>query len=115
MTSPAPTRRPPSKTRRHPARGTQPAARPGSAPPRVEQLPPFRVLLHNDDHNDMVFVARTLMHLTPLNEARSVEVMLTAHQRGVALVCMTHKERAELMRDQLRSSGLVSTIEPAEG
>jgi ATP-dependent Clp protease adaptor protein ClpS len=82
------------------------------APPRVDRLPPFRVLLHNDDRNDMVHVVETLELLTPLNRRQSYKVMLEAHTRGVALVTTTHKERAELYCEQLASRRLVATIEP---
>lgn len=88
-----------------------PAKRP--APARVDRLPPYRVLLHNDDHNDMVHVVETVMHLVALPRVRAVTVMLTAHTRGVALVTVTHKERAELYREQFASKGLIVTIEPA--
>lgn len=99
----------------HTAVAEKPAPTPGKTPPKLDKLPPYRVLLHNDDHNDMVHVAQTLTLVTPLDQRRAVSVMLLAHTRGVALVCVTHKEHAELIRDRLRSRGLTSTIEPAEG
>ena len=34
--------------------GTATATR--TAPPRVDRLPPWQVLLHNDDVNDMIYV-----------------------------------------------------------
>ncbi len=64
--------------------------------PAFETLPPFRVLLHNDAHNDMMFVVRSIVELTPLNAPLARDVMLTAHEAGVAQVLVTHKERAEL-------------------
>jgi ATP-dependent Clp protease adapter protein ClpS len=70
------------------------------------------VLLHNDDQIDMVHVVETLELLTPLNRRQSYKVMLEAHTRGVALVTTTHKERAELYREQLASRRLIATIEP---
>jgi len=81
---------------------------------RADRLPPYRVLLHNDDHNQMLDVVETIVELTPHPRHRSVEIMLAAHTRGVALVVVTHKERAELYRDQFASKGLTVTIEPAE-
>ena len=39
---------------------------PQTKPP--QQLPPWKVLLHNDDKNDMIFVIHTVMELTPLKE-----------------------------------------------
>ena len=82
--------------------------------PVVDRLPPFRVLLHNDQHNDMLYVVETLCDLTPLNPHRATTVMMEAHQTGVALVLVTHRERAELYVEQFRSKRLRVTMEPAE-
>lgn len=88
------------------------AERPARTPPR--QLPLFRVLLHNDDKNDMVHVVGTLIELASLEKQKAVLVMLEAHTQGVALVLVTHKERAELIQEQFASKSLTVTIEPAE-
>lgn len=85
---------------------------PRKNPPKP--LPPWKVLLHNDDKNDMVYVVLTIMQLTPLKEQDAVNRMLEAHKTGVALLLTTHKERAELYREQFKSKGLTVTIEPAE-
>ena len=84
------------------------------APPPVDRLPPFKVLLHNDDHNDMESVTLALIDQCSLDFKRAVLVMLEAHEKGVALVMVTHKEKAELMVEQLRSRRLVATMEAAE-
>jgi ATP-dependent Clp protease adaptor protein ClpS len=83
------------------------------APERVDELPPFRVLLHNDPVNDFVHVIETICDLTPLSPQRAAAVTMEAHNSGVALVLMTHKERAELYLDQFQSKSLKVTIEPA--
>lgn len=90
------------------------APRPKSPPPRVEHLPPYRVLLHNDDINDMEWVAHSIVDLTPTPLARAVQLMLEAHDSGVALLLVTHKERAELYQEQFQTRKLTVTIEPAE-
>lgn len=90
------------------------AVREAPAPPKVDRLPPFRVLLHDDDVNEMAYVADVIERLTPHNRTRAVELMLRAHTRGLAEIIVTHKERAELYRDQFRSKRLTVTIEPAE-
>jgi ATP-dependent Clp protease adaptor protein ClpS len=82
-------------------------------PPKADRLPPFRVLLHNDDVNDIVHVIETLELLTPLNRRQAMKVTWEAHTRGLSLVTVTHKERAELYCEQLASRSLVATIEPA--
>lgn len=88
--------------------------RPRPAPTKLDHLPPWRVLLHNDEVSPMDFVVRALTELAHLNQTRAVSVMLEAHTRGVALVLVTHKERAELYRDQFKTKRLMVTIEPAE-
>ncbi|HWP40428.1 MAG TPA: ATP-dependent Clp protease adaptor ClpS [Tepidisphaeraceae bacterium] len=89
-----------------------PKKAPAKKPP--EHLPPWKVLLHNDDKNDFEHVIRTIMTLTPLNEDAAIQRTLEAHNTGVSLLLTTHKERAELYRDQFASKGLTVTIEPAE-
>lgn len=90
----------------------EPTTRP--APPAVDRLPPFRVILHNDDVNDMLYVVASIVELTPHDRTRAIEVMLRAHRRGRALLLVTHKERAELYMEQFRSRRLIVTIERAE-
>jgi ATP-dependent Clp protease adaptor protein ClpS len=87
-----------------------------SAPKRKPpgHLPPWKVLLHNDDKNDMKFVVTTIVELTPLNEVEAKQRMKEADETGVALLLVTHKERAELYMDQFASKGLTVTIEADE-
>ncbi|UYV13273.1 MAG: ATP-dependent Clp protease adaptor ClpS [Phycisphaera sp.] len=87
---------------------------PTTTDPAVDQLPPFRVLLHNDDEHDMLYVVESLVDVTPIAYKPAARIMLEAHMRGAAHVMTTHKERAEFYRDRLRSKGLVSTIEPVD-
>jgi len=87
-------------------------ASPKRKPPGM--LPPWKVLLHNDDKNDVVFVVDTIVELTPLNKQDAELRMKEADKTGVALLLTTHKERAELYKDQFESKGLTVTIEPAE-
>jgi ATP-dependent Clp protease adapter protein ClpS len=85
---------------------------PRQKPPQL--LPPWKVLLHNDDKNDILFVVSTVMQLTSLNQQDAEQRTIEAHKTGVALLLTTHKERAELYKDQFESKGLTVTIEPAE-
>ncbi len=85
---------------------------PARKPP--QPLPPWNVLLHNDDKNEMGFVVETIVSLTPLNEQAALTRMVEAHKSGLALLLTTHRERAELYQEQFQSKGLVVTIEPAE-
>jgi ATP-dependent Clp protease adaptor protein ClpS len=92
----------------------KPKRRPNTRPKPPKMLPPWKVLLHNDDVNAMEFVIVTIMELTPLKEQEAVLRTLEAHEDKVALLLVTHKERAELYQEQFQSKGLTVTIEPVE-
>lgn len=85
---------------------------PARTPPKRQNLPPFKVLLHNDDVNTYEFVIETLVTLTPLTLEAAVKVTKETDQTGVGLVVVTHRELAELYQEQLISKGLTATIEP---
>jgi ATP-dependent Clp protease adaptor protein ClpS len=95
-----------------PKKKTKKKAAPKRNPPK--QLPPWKVLLHNDDVNDFVYVVETIVTLTPLKPERAIICMKEAHESGLSLLLTTHKERAELYQEQFQSKGLTVTIEPAE-
>ena len=77
-------------------------------------LPPYRVMLHNDEHNSMDHVVRALLASVPeLETERAVEIMYEAHNHGEAQVIVCPLERAELYRERLESHGLTATIEKA--
>jgi ATP-dependent Clp protease adaptor protein ClpS len=77
-------------------------------------LPPYAVILHNDDHNEMMYVVRSLLLCVPeVTPDQAVQIMFEAHENGRALVIVCPLERAELYRDRLESRGLTATIERA--
>lgn len=77
-------------------------------------LPPYRVVLHNDDHNSMDYVVRSLIRSVPsLTVERAAEIMLEAHNHGQASVIVCPKEAAEHYRERLESCALMATIELA--
>ncbi len=88
--------------------------KPRPAPPKPRHLQPWRVLLHNDDVNEMAYVAETIMELTALKRQEAVLRTLEAHQRGLTLLMTTHREHAELLQEQFQSKQLTVTIEPHE-
>ncbi|MFH1748967.1 MAG: ATP-dependent Clp protease adaptor ClpS [Planctomycetota bacterium] len=79
---------------------------------RVEQLPPYRVMLHNDDVNSFEHVIVTIIKLTSLSPAEAVQRTIEAHESGCALLLVTHRERAELYVEQFASCSLIVTCEP---
>ncbi|USN99026.1 MAG: ATP-dependent Clp protease adaptor ClpS [Phycisphaeraceae bacterium] len=90
---------------------TATAVREKPAPTPVDALPPYRVILHNDNTNDMVHVVESIVMLTPHSRHTAVELMLRAHTRGRAKLLDTHRERAELYVEQFRSRRLTVTME----
>lgn len=96
-----------------PAEHAKPHNAPSESDPASRLLPPYRVLLHNDDVNEILDVVDAVVDTTPLGRAQASEVALEAHMQGVALVLTTHHELAELYEDRLSSRGLTVTIEPA--
>lgn len=87
---------------------TRPA--PTKRPPKP--LPQWRVLLHNDDVNTFEHVINSIVMLTPLNEQDAEICAQEADRTGLSLVLITHRERAELYKDQFESRSLTVTIEP---
>jgi len=79
---------------------------------RPKQLPPFKVLLHNDEVNTFESVIAAILKLTSLQPQEAVLRTLEAHETGVALLLVTHKERAELYHDQFTTFKITVTIEP---
>ena len=77
-------------------------------------LPPWSVILHNDDHNEMLYVVQSLLKAVPsLGTSKAVWIMLEAHNHGRAVVTKCPLELAELYRERLESFGLTATIESA--
>ena len=90
----------------------EPVRQEEAAKPKPRKLPPFKVILHNDDENDMVHVIQAIRHLTPLSRTEAMRSMLEAHMAGCSLLLVTHRERAELYVEQFASYSLTVTAEP---
>jgi ATP-dependent Clp protease adapter protein ClpS len=81
--------------------------------PRRHQLPPYKVILHQDPTLDLMFVIRTVMELTRFCRAEATHKMWEAYHCGRSILLITYKERAELYVEQFSSKGLTVSIEPA--
>jgi len=93
---------------------------------RSRRVPPYQVILENDDHHSMEFVVEVLSKALGYNLERSAQLMLQAHTSGRAVVWTGPKEVAELKAErittfhEIRPGGhdlgpLGCTIEPAPG
>ena len=80
---------------------------------RAKLLPPYKVILFNDDYNDMEYVVAVLLQLiNHLTQPEAAEIMVTAHLTGSAVVVVCPKESAEYYQERLSGYGLTATIEP---
>jgi len=57
--------------------------------------PLYKVLLLNDDYTPMEFVVHVLERFFGMNHAQAVEIMLTVHKKGLAVVGVFSHEIAE--------------------
>jgi ATP-dependent Clp protease adaptor protein ClpS len=98
-----------------PAAPASPARSPETTPEsdiRHRVLPPYKVILHNDDHNSMDHVIVALRKSVPgMTLAKATSIMWAAHTSGKALVIACPLELAELYQQRLLSFGLTATIE----
>ena len=107
-----------------------PAQPSATKPTRAEkterkELPPFNVVLLNDDDHTYPYVVEMLHRLFGHSEKLAYQIARTVDNQGRAIVLTTHKERAEFKRDQIRGFGsdpriassncsMAAVVEPAE-
>ncbi len=70
---------------------------------RPKRLPPYHVVLENDDHHSFEFVLGVLMKVLGCTVERAFQFALEAHTTGRAVVWTGAKEVAELKADQIRT------------
>jgi len=64
-------------------------------------LPPYHVILENDDHHSFEFVVDVLRKALGFNEQRAFLLTKEAHTKGRAVVWTGSKEVAELKLEQI--------------
>lgn len=80
---------------------------------RARLLPPFKVVLFDDDYNEMDYVVFALLQaISNITQGDAERMMLTAHLTGSAVVAVCPRETAELYQERLREYGLKATVEP---
>jgi len=80
---------------------------------RAKLFPPYKVILFDDDYNEMDYVVAALLHaVNDLSQQEAERIMLTAHLTGSAIVVVCPKEIAEYYQERLLNYGLTATIEP---
>lgn len=68
---------------------------------RTRLLPPYHVILLNDDHHSMEFVIEVLCNVLGCAVERAYQLMLEAHTSGRAILWTGPKEVAELKQEQV--------------
>jgi ATP-dependent Clp protease adaptor protein ClpS len=102
------------------------ADRKGATRPRVDKLPPYNVVLLDDDDHSYAYVIEMLGKLFGHSAEKAFRMAKEVDTTGRVIVLTTHKEMAELKRDQIAAYGadvrmasskgsMSSIIEPAEG
>jgi ATP-dependent Clp protease adaptor protein ClpS len=86
---------------------------------RAQTIPPYKVILLNDDVTTMDFVIYVLIAVFKKDPTTAVELMLETHNTGAAVVDVLPLEEAELRQQQTHSAAhsagfpLRCVIEPA--
>lgn len=78
-------------------------------------LPPYKVVVHNNDYNTFEEVIRILLKAVPgMTYERAVELTFEIDRTGAAVPYVGPKERAEAIADVIRTIGIKVTVEPDE-
>lgn len=72
---------------------------------RRKLLPPFNVVLLDDDDHTYQYVIEMLRVLFGTPQEKAWQLANQVNGTGRAIVCTTSKERAELKRDQIHAYG----------
>ena len=71
--------------------------------PATRRIPPYNVILLNDDHHSMEFVIDVLRKVLCCTTERAIQLMLQAHQSGRSIIWTGPREGAELKVEQVRT------------
>ena len=70
---------------------------------KTRRVPPYVLILENDDHHSMEFVIEVLLKTLGYPQERCVQLMMQAHTDGRAIVWTGPKEVAELKAEQIHT------------
>jgi ATP-dependent Clp protease adaptor protein ClpS len=87
-----------------------PTVAPTRTPPKP--LRPWKVIVHNDDVNTYEHVIRTFIEVVRMDSQDALTKTIEVDKQGLSVVAMAHREKAELLQEQLQSRALTVTIEP---
>jgi ATP-dependent Clp protease adaptor protein ClpS len=70
---------------------------------KTRRVPPYNVILLNDDDHSMEFVIAVLCKALNITVEKACQLMLVAHTSGQAVVWTAPKEVAELKAEQIQT------------
>ena len=70
---------------------------------RTRTIPPYNVILLNDDHHSPKFVMEVLCKVLGVAMERAFQLMMVAHESGRSIIWTGSKEVAELKHEQITS------------
>ena len=73
--------------------------------PKPKKLPPYAVVVLNDEEHTFAYVIETFMKVFGYNQTKAYQLAREIHINGRSIVWSGPKEVAELKRDQIRSAG----------
>jgi ATP-dependent Clp protease adaptor protein ClpS len=112
---PAPAEQTGGTTTAEPAKPAPKAAAKAAARPRVEKLPPYNVVLLDDDHHTYAYVIEMLVALFGHDPQKAFKMAQEVDSKGRVIVLTTHKEKAELKRDQITAYGADARMASSQG
>ncbi len=72
---------------------------------KTRRMPPYNVVILNDEEHTFPYVIEMLIKLFRHDHAKAEELTWRIHNTGRAVVYTTHKELAEMKRDQVTAYG----------
>lgn len=82
---------------------------------KPSRLPPYNVILLNDDDHSFEYVIEMLKVLFGHMEEKGFAMAKEVDASGRVIVLTTHKERAELKRDQIHAYGADTRVATCKG
>ncbi len=69
----------------------------------VKLLPPYNVILNNDDYHSVDFVIQVLQKALGYNQEKSYQLTMEAHNSGRSVIWTGQKEVAEFKVEQIQT------------
>jgi ATP-dependent Clp protease adaptor protein ClpS len=82
---------------------------------KPKQLPPYNVILLNDDDHTYEYVIRMLGELFAFPAERGYQLAKVVDKEGRAILLTTHRELAELKQEQIHAYGTDTRVATCKG